>query len=61
MMDIVEQRLLTDALRELKIDALRFPVRNVEKDMIAINREGMTNLEAIEKWERIRNKVMAVI
>jgi hypothetical protein len=60
-MDIVEQHLLTDALRELKIDALRFPVRNVEKDMVAINREGLVNLQAIEKWERIRNKIMSVI
>jgi len=60
-MDIKKQMEIIEGLRELKIDALRFPIKNIEKDLIAINREGKDNLETIEKWERLKKKMEKVI
>lgn len=52
---------IIEGLRELKIDIVKFPVKNVEKDLIAISREGVDNLEIIEKWERLKRKMERVI
>jgi hypothetical protein len=60
-MDIAKQMEIIEGLRELKIDVVRFPVKNVEKDLIAINREGIDNLEIIEKWEKLKKKMERVI
>jgi hypothetical protein len=60
-MDIAEKMEIIEELRELKIDVVKFPVKNVEKDLIAISREGIDNLEIIEKWERLKKKMKKVI
>jgi hypothetical protein len=60
-MDYVKQMEIIEGLRELKIDVVKFPIRNVEKDLIAISREGIDNLEVIEKWERLKKKMEKVI
>lgn len=60
-MDIAKQKEIIEGLRELKIDVVKFPVKNVEKDMIAINREGIDNLEIIEKWEKLKRKMKKVV
>lgn len=60
-MDIAKKMEIIEELRELKIDVVKFPVKNVEKDMIAISREGIDNLEVIEKWERLKKKMEKVI
>lgn len=60
-MDIAKKMEIIEGLRELKIDVVRFPVKNVEKDLIAISREGIDNLEIIEKWERLKKKMKKVI
>jgi hypothetical protein len=60
-MDIAEQMKIIEGLRELKIDVVKFPVKNVKRDLIAISREGVDNLEIIEKWERLKKKMEKVI
>lgn len=60
-MDISKQREIIEGLRELKIDIVKFPIKNVEKDLIAISKEGIDNLEIIEKWERLKKKMEKVI
>jgi hypothetical protein len=60
-MDIAKKMEIIEGLRELKIDTVRFPVKNVETDLIAINMEGRENLEIIEKWEKLKKKMEKVI
>jgi hypothetical protein len=60
-MDIAKKMEIIESLRELKIDVVKFPVKNVEKDLIAINRQGIENLEIIEKWEKLKKKMEKVI
>jgi hypothetical protein len=60
-MKIEKKMEIIEALRELKIDVVKFPVKNVERDLIAISREGVDNLEIIEKWERLKKKMEKVI
>jgi len=60
-MDITQRRKIIEGLRELKIDVVKFPVKNVENDLIAISKEGVDNLEIIEKWERLKKKMEKVI
>jgi len=60
-MDVAKRIKIIEGLRELKIDVVNFPIRNVEKDLIAINNEGINNLEVIEKWERLKRKMEKAI
>jgi hypothetical protein len=60
-MDVAKQTEIIEGLRELKIDVVKFPVKNIEKDLIAIDREGIDNLEIIEKWEKLKKKIEKVV
>ena len=58
------EKYVEDELKELEkigIDVIRLPIKNVETDLIAITKEGIDNIDAIIKWERLRRKLEGVL
>lgn len=48
-------------LHELGIEVRVIPIKNIETDLVPITEHGKENIEAIVKWERMRNILMKVV